>query len=60
MNSGLQRTTLSNFAIGTVLTGDLVSVSGMEVQVRVAGALQTLDRNRVKRILLIEREPTSN
>jgi hypothetical protein len=45
---------------GTVLTGDLVSVSGMEVQVRVAGALQTLDRNRVKRILLTEREPASN
>jgi hypothetical protein len=42
---------------GTVLTGDLVSVSGMEVQVRVAGAIQSLDRNKVKRILLTEREP---
>jgi len=45
---------------GTVQTGDLVSVSGMELQVRVAGAIQTLDRNRVKRILLTEREPASN
>jgi hypothetical protein len=42
---------------GTVLTGDLVSVSGMEIRVRVAGAMQTLDRNKVKRILLTERDP---
>jgi len=45
---------------GTVLTGDLVSVSGMEVRVRIAGTIQTLDRNKVKRILLTEREPASN
>ncbi len=45
---------------GTVLTGDLVSVSGMDIQVRIAGALQTLDRNKIKRILLTEREPASN
>jgi len=45
---------------GTVLIGDLVSVSGMEIQVRIAGALQTLDRNKIKRILLTEREPASN
>lgn len=44
---------------GTVLTGDLVSVNGMEIRVRVAGALQTLDRNKVKRILLTEREPAN-
>ncbi len=42
---------------GTVLTGDLVSVSGMEIRVRVAGAIQMLDRNKVKRILLTERDP---
>jgi hypothetical protein len=41
---------------GTVLTGDLVSVSGMEVRVRIAGTIQTLDRNKVKRILLTERD----
>ena len=42
---------------GTVLTGDLISVSGMQITVRVGGALQTLDRNKIKRILLTEREP---
>ncbi len=42
---------------GTVLSGDLVSVSGMEIRVRVGGAIQTLDRNKVKRILLAERDP---
>ncbi len=45
---------------GTVLTGDLVSVSGMEIQVRVAGTIQTLDRNKVKRILLTECESALN
>ncbi len=44
---------------GTVLSGDLVSVSGMEVQVRVAGEIQILDRNKVKRILLTERDPAN-
>jgi hypothetical protein len=42
---------------GTLLSGDLVSVSGMEIRVRVAGTIQTLDRNKVKRILLTERDP---
>jgi hypothetical protein len=42
---------------GSVLICDLVSVSGMEIQVRVAGNIQTLDRNKVKRILLTERDP---
>jgi hypothetical protein len=44
---------------GSVLTGDLVSVSGMEITVRVAGSMQNLDRNKVKRILLTEREPAN-
>ena len=42
---------------GSVLSGDLVSVSGMEIRVRVAADIQTLDRNKVKRILLTERDP---
>jgi PEGA domain len=42
---------------GTVLTGDLVSVSGMQVTIRAAGEMQVLDRNKVKRILLTERLP---
>ena len=45
---------------GTVLTCDLVSVSGMQVTVRIAGTAQTFDRNKVKRILLTEREPANN
>lgn len=44
---------------GTVLTGDLVSISGMDIEVRVGGALQHFDRNKVKRILLVERERPS-
>jgi hypothetical protein len=44
---------------GTLLSGDLVGVSGMEVRVRVAGTIQSLDRNKVKRILLTERDPAN-
>jgi hypothetical protein len=44
---------------GSVLTGDLVSVSGMQVQVRVGGNIQTFDRNQIKRILLTERDPAN-
>ncbi|MGB8469837.1 MAG: PEGA domain-containing protein [Candidatus Sulfotelmatobacter sp.] len=44
---------------GSVLVGDLVSVSGMQVQVRIGGNTQILDRNQVKRILLTERAPAS-
>jgi hypothetical protein len=45
---------------GSILSGDLISVSGMEVQVRIGGSTQTFDRNQVKRILLTERDPASN
>jgi hypothetical protein len=41
---------------GTVLNGDLVSISGMDVQVRVGGTIDHIDRNKVKRIVLTERE----
>jgi hypothetical protein len=44
---------------GTVLTGDVESMSATEVVVRSAGTLQHLSRNQVKRILLIEREMPS-
>src|SRR6202142_61688 len=44
---------------GSVLTGDLVSVSGMQVEIRIGGNAQTFDRNQVKRILLTERSPAS-
>jgi len=34
-----------------------LSVSGMQIAARMAGAVQTLDRNKVRRIILTEREP---
>jgi hypothetical protein len=44
---------------GSVLSGDLVSVSGMQVVVRVGGNAQSFDRNQIKRILLTERDPAN-
>ena len=44
---------------GSVLSGDLVSVSGMEIVVKVGGAEQRLNRNLIKRILLVERDAPS-
>ena len=40
---------------GSVLTGDLVSVSGMEVVIKVGGSNQSLNRNQIKRILFVQR-----
>ena len=42
---------------GSVLSGDLISVTGMEVQIRIGGKTQSYDRNQIKRLLLTEREP---
>ena len=39
-----------------VLTGDVESISATEVVISVAGAKQRLDRNQVKRKLLVERD----
>ena len=33
---------------GSVMSGDLVSVSGMQVQVRIGGNTQTFDRNQIR------------
>jgi hypothetical protein len=44
---------------GSVLSGDLVSVNGMKVVVRIGGNAQTFDRNQIKRILLTERDPAN-
>jgi hypothetical protein len=41
---------------GSVLIGDLESVSATEVVAKIGGMLQTLNRNQVKRILLVERD----
>lgn len=42
---------------GSTLIGDVESMDATAVVVRVAGNLQSVDRNQVKRILLVQREP---
>jgi hypothetical protein len=42
---------------GSVLVCDVESMSATEVVLRVGGVLQRLDRNKVKRMLLVERDP---
>jgi len=44
---------------GSVLSGDLVSISGMQILVRIGGNTQTFDRNQIKRISLTERDPAN-
>ena len=44
---------------GSVLSGDLTSINGMEVQMRVGGTIRTFDRNQIKRISLTQRQPPS-
>lgn len=41
---------------GSLMNGDLVSISGMDIEIRVGGNLQHLDRNKVKRIMLVQRD----
>ncbi len=41
---------------GSGLNGDLVSISGMDVEVRIGGEIQHIDRNKVKRVMLVQRE----
>jgi PEGA domain len=45
---------------GSVLSGDVESVSATEVILSVGGAIQHLNRNSVKRIVLIQREPPAS
>lgn len=52
---GLSRDTIE-LRDGSVVLGDVVSVSMTQVVVRVDGKDQAYDRNRVKRIILVERE----
>jgi hypothetical protein len=40
---------------GSLLNGDLVSISGMDVEIRVAGSIQHIDRNKIKRVMLTQR-----
>lgn len=45
---------------GSVLSGDVESMSATEVLIRVGGSVQHVDRNQVKRIALIQREQAAN
>jgi hypothetical protein len=46
---------------GSVLNGDLVSISGMDVEIRAGGSIQHIDRNKIKRVMLTQREaPAAN
>jgi hypothetical protein len=40
---------------GSVLSGDLVSISGMDVEIRVGGTIQHIDRNKIQRVMLVQR-----
>ena len=42
---------------GSVLVGDVESVTATEVAVRIGGTIQRLNRGQVKRIILVQREP---
>lgn len=42
---------------GTLLNADVESVSATEVMITMGGKQQTFDRNQVKRILFVQREP---
>jgi hypothetical protein len=37
------------------MNGDLVSISGMDVEIRVGGVIQHLDRNKIKQVMLVQR-----
>lgn len=41
---------------GTVLVCDVESMSSTEAVLRIGGALQRMDRNKIKRVLLVERD----
>jgi hypothetical protein len=41
---------------GSMLNGDLISISGMDVEIRVGGNVQHIDRNKIKRVMLVQRE----
>jgi hypothetical protein len=45
---------------GSVINGDLDSISGMDVVVRIGGNLQHFNRNQVKQIVMVERDPPNS
>lgn len=45
---------------GSILSGDVISISATQIEVRIGGNVQSLERNQVKRILFTERDPPTN
>jgi hypothetical protein len=46
---------------GSVLNGDLVSIAGMDVEIRIGGNIQHINRNNIKRVMLVQRDaPIAN
>lgn len=41
---------------GSVLNGDLLSISQMDVEIRVGGIIQHLERNKIKRVMFVQRD----
>lgn len=41
---------------GSVLSGDVQSLSATELSIRIGGAIQSINRNQVKRIVLVQRD----
>lgn len=44
---------------GSVLSGDLLSMDGQQVQIRIGGVSQTYSRNQIKRVSLVQRDPVA-
>lgn len=42
---------------GSVLTGDVESMSATDVMIRIGGTIQKFDRNKIRQIQLIQRDP---
>lgn len=44
---------------GTIVSGDLLSMTATDLTVKIGGAAQTIERNQVKRITLVQREDSA-
>lgn len=44
---------------GSVVTGDVESITATDVMIRIGGSIQKFDRNQVKQIILVQRLPAS-
>lgn len=44
---------------GSLINGNLVAIAGMDVEIRVGGNIQHVDRNRIRRVLFVQRDAPS-